>query len=263
MYDSLNPLPKQELSGDVDAKQTSVRIALIDKDPSGKLRLKESTSIPHIPGINIAFLGKVENSEEMEILTKIEAPSPTTWSNNTIIEDGGKTGIIIRKVKPIGGHVVSFLELDESDPDGIWKVTIYNNKNKLGEAKFSVMSPSDIERRQLEALNSVKAAEDEVNLRRCLNGSLSSLCDRSRLTLEQKVQVQEAEDIVNLRHCLNGSLTSLCDKSRLSPTQKLQARAAEQAVNIRRCYNGNLSSLCDKNLLMETVVENPHLIPQQ
>ena len=91
--------------------------------------------------------------------------------------------------------------------------------------------------------------ERQHNLRICLSGTLSSLCDHSLLRSEEVARVREAERQHNLRICLSGTLSSLCDHSLLRSEEVARVREAERQHNLRICLSGTLSSLCDHSLL--------------
>jgi hypothetical protein len=114
---------------------------------------------------------------------------------------------------------------------------------------------TDEEKRQ------AREAERKDNARKCLDGGLSILCNKALLTEEEKTSSKEAERRDNLRKCLDGGLSVLCNKKLLSEEELAKAQIAEERDNLRKCLDGGLSILCNKKLLEKTSREHPELIP--
>lgn len=237
---------------------------VVNTNSQGKPKIISTKKIPRIPGTRIGIMARTAVTELSTLTTKITAPSKTSWSSGAFVEDEGRTATFTRNVTPQNGWVVSGVVLNEDDPEGDWQIQLGINGSTLTPILFQVVDKNNnLESPEDKVLSEVQAAEDRVNLRRCLDGSLTSLCNRSRLTPEQQQQADLSEAKVNLRRCLDGSLTSICDKSKLTSAEREQASIAEQRVNVRRCYDGSLSSLCNKELLKSTVRQYPNLIPNR
>lgn len=87
-----------------------------------------------------------------------------------------------------------------------------------------------------------------VNLKQCLDGRYSALCDHALLTQSQSEEVLAAEQAANLKECLNG-LTPLCNHKLLTPAQAIEVAEAERRTTYAICIEGRYPVLCDEGVL--------------
>jgi hypothetical protein len=92
-------------------------------------------------------------------------------------------------------------------------------------------------------------AERQANLRTCLDGRYSALCNHRLLAGSEIERVRQAEAQANLRTCLDGRYSALCNHQLLAESETERVRQAEGQANLRTCMDGRYSALCNRSLL--------------
>lgn len=112
----------------------------------------------------------------------------------------------------------------------------------------AVLSKKVVEDPYPQATTPVIDQDAAVNLKQCLDGRYSALCDHALLTPSQFEKVIVAERTANLKECLNG-LSPLCNHKLLTPAQAVEVQEAERRTTYAICIEGRYPVLCDERLL--------------
>ena len=112
----------------------------------------------------------------------------------------------------------------------------------------AVLSKKVVEEPYPQATTPVIDQDAAVNLKQCLDGRYSALCDHALLTPSQFEKVIVAERTANLKECLNG-LSPLCNHKLLTPAQAVEVQEAERRTTYAICIEGRYPALCDERLL--------------
>jgi hypothetical protein len=251
IYDGLlhitKPLKTTSLSNQRLSNQ-SATIGIVSKDVNNKISFNKTHYVPNIVGTSIMWLVPYSSINLVEVTHVITAPSATVWSKSYSISNDGRTATSKYNIIPINNLIYGGMSLNKHDPIGKYKIDVLVNGVLLKEFFLSVYNANRQQENNL--LSQVDIAENQENLRTCLNGNYPNLCKKNLLNETELKQAYEAERKVNLKTCLNGNYPNLCKKNLLNETELKQALEAEWQVNRRICLDGKYPNLCNRQLLV-------------